>query len=130
MEILDNIRIEYKTTEPKKIVPIGDVWAIYMNKVLCQTFIHNWEYVYPILVQHEGKTKLAFYTSRPNEYWDKGYKIYFLKRNGHTVTYIPIPTHLKPFLLDGRSKNKLVNMSIGCDDKNRWIVFLERFNNG
>lgn len=126
---LKDIRIEYESEEPSKIFAVGSGDCLYVPKILDRSFLFDKNYVYPCVVEQEGILKLAFFLSRPNEYFDKGYKIYRLIRPQSTATYIPIPKHLKPFLIDGKNKKPLVHYSIGCNSNGGWFILIEKYKN-
>ena len=121
IENLINFKEMFTCEKSIKITTLGNITAIYINKMIGETFLANQKFVYPDLVLHEEQMKIAFYFEKPRDYSEKIYKLYKIKRKGSLGYYVPIPAQLQRILFKS-NKNPLINYKIGVSNKIMMIL--------
>jgi hypothetical protein len=117
---------EFHSNKPKFLTYLGSMAAFQVPGLVASSVVSNHKLTYPLFQYHEGVMKLFFFFERPDEYNQRPYSVYKIKKKNALVTYLPIPTTLLSILADGKKKKlPLVDFSFGFCNKLPALV-LER----
>lgn len=123
----DNFKPEFTCIKPVRISVIGSMMGLYVSKLISQSYLFDKKFTYPLIVEHQGKMKLAYFLEKPSEYNEAFYKIYRIdKKKKGISTYLPVPTSALSVLGGSPGKKRpFVSYSIGFSNK-LLVILLER----